>query len=735
LCASIALGLLLAAAVISRPLLDQPFPGFVLWENGVLVQLHSPTWSGPRAGLPLQGGRIVSVDGRPFAGGAALLAQTASLPAGTPVVYGVREHGETHNYSVATMQLSWRGYLTTFGSYLATGIFFFLIALTALHLRPDHRASRALAMLAASIASVCVLAVQYLASCRFVALPLAAEAALPIAALHFALVFPVERLTRRTRVRALAGLASFHGLLLALTLLLFDGAPEWAARLALIPNATTSLIAIAVVAGLAQTFVSARSPNARLQAGIVLAGASAAFLLPAVALLASIMLGWPISFSGIVAPLSIFPLSVLYAVVRHNLLGAERFIRLAVGYTFATSAVVLGYATVVWTLNRSISSAASMEPASGFALLIAMAISFEPLRQRIQIALDRSFFQSKVDPERVLKESSYELATLSDVNEISQRLANRLRQALTLEWAEVGVPDPSRKDAQIVEPIRFREEVLGSLACGPKQSAAPFSSRERDLIRSLAGQAAVALRNAHSIRELAEAQAEMLRTEHLTAIGEFAGAVIHGIRGPLAGIRAASQIAHEQTREPQIADTLQSVLSEADRLDERIRTLLEFSRRPEPEPASRLDLRNVVRALRDALAARAQSQAVEIVIETPSELPQVHARATSLEHCLLELAENALAAMPEGGRLRIEVGVVESGPRVFTRVSDTGNGIAPGVQARVFELFYTTRAGHSGMGLATVKKNLQQMGGSIELETSGPGGTCFRVELPRLEPA
>jgi signal transduction histidine kinase len=246
----------------------------------------------------------------------------------------------------------------------------------------------------------------------------------------------------------------------------------------------------------------------------------------------------------------------------------------------------------------------------------------------------------------------------------------------------------------------------------------------------MAGQAALALYNARSIRELANAQAEIIRTEHLAAIGEFAGVVTHGIRGPLAGMRAAAQIAREQAGNGTVGDTLQSVLSEADRLDERIRTLLDFSRSREPSPEY-IDLRKVVNAAHRAIAVPAQSQAVEIEIEAPEDLPRVRADATYLEECLLELAHNALAAMPEGGVLRFELGTRGADQRVFVRVSDTGTGIGPGVQARVFELFFTTRKGGTGMGLATVKKSIEQLGGIVVLERSDEKGTTFRIELPR----
>ena len=732
--ASLALGLVATATTISMRLIDEPFAGFLLWENGVLSQFYSSDWTGPVAGLPLSNGRVVSVDGDPFEGGAALLAHTASLPIGTPIRYGILQAGVTTEYTVATMRLSQRGYFETFGSYLITGVFFFLIALTALYMRPDRSAARALVLVATSVALVFVFAAQYLASCRFVFLPLAAEAAAPVAVMQFALVFPYARLTRTTRRRILAALATLHGLLLAATLLLFNTAPAWADRLALVPNATASLIALATLVGLAQVFVAERKPEARLQAGIVFVGAAAAFLLPAIIILVSIMLGWPFSFNGVAAPLSIFPISVLYAVVRHDLLGAERFIRLTVGYTFATSAVVLGYATLVIALDQSVSAITAIGPAAGFVLLIAMAISFEPLRLRAQSAVDRIFFRSSIDPGRILEQSSDELATLSGSAEIARRVAERVCNALALEWAQYLSPEQSGEQAEVLEPIKFRDEVLGFLACGPKLSGAPFSSAERDLIHGIAGQAAVALRNANSIRDLSEAQAEILRTEHLAAIGEFAGVVVHGIRGPLAGMRAATQIAQEQSEERAVVTTLESVLSEADRLNERIRMLLDYARPRAPGPPQPTDLRDVIESTRSAIAARSLRQGVELAVETPTDLPRVHTDAAYIEQCLLELTHNALEAMPHGGLLRLEIGLREAEERqIFIRVSDTGTGIPSGAHARVFELFYTTRPEGMGMGLATVKLNLERLGGRIKLEGSTEKGTSFRIDLPVRE--
>ena len=85
--------------------------------------------------------------------------------------------------------------------------------------------------------------------------------------------------------------------------------------------------------------------------------------------------------------------------------------------------------------------------------------------------------------------------------------------------------------------------------------------------------------------------------------------------------------------------------------------------------------------------------------------------------------------MRDGGRLRMEAAPQDG--RVVIRVVDEGIGIADAIRPRLFELFFTTRSGGTGLGLATVRKLVQAQGGTVDLESSGPSGSVFRIELPR----
>ena len=730
--AALALTLGLLAAFVVRDstrLVGRAFPGFLIWDNGTLVALHTAKWSGSLAGLPLNGGRILAVDGAPFAGGRALFDAVAAGGPGLAHDYRVREGGGERSYRVAAMQMDWSDWLATFGNYLFNSFFFLAIALLALYLRPDLAAARALAASMLLIGLLMVLAIDFVGAWRLVPLCQLVEAATPAAFASLALVFPVERLAAPSRRRLTRGLwAAFLGLGAA-NVWLFRRDPELARLLTSAVYLAIAAIAVAMLVSLGHALRRAAEVRQRVQAAVVFSGALVAFLFPSLAVLAFFPLGWSFSFTWVTSLLLFFPVSILYAVVRYDLLGAERFIRITVGYAVASAAVLLVYAILGFTLDRLVAPGASRSAASSFALLLGIAIAFDPIRRRVQGAVDRVFYRSVLDAGRVLEEAGTELAALPDEAAILRLAPERLREALHLEWVEFGAPGAERSDAAHREPVVFRGEALGMLLAGPKLSGAPWSAVERELARGLAAQLALALRSARSLEALRRTQETLRRRERLAVIGEFAGAVAHGVRNPLAGIRAAAQVAREQAGEGALGETLGALMHEADRLDQRIRTLLEFSRPFEPR-LRRVALGPLLRDVASALAATAAARGATLRIEEPAALPEVEADPDYLEEALLELGGNALRAMGAGGSL---VFAAEPEANAVTlRVRDSGPGVPEGVRARLFEPFFTTRPEGTGMGLPTVRKVIEQMGGEVRLEETGAEGTTFLVRIPAV---
>ncbi len=727
-----ALSTVLFAVIVldSARLVGRAFPGFLIWDNGMLLAFHDSSWTGVQAGLPTYG-RLLAVDGSPFVDRASLLSQVSSRPTGATIEYSIIEHGAVRKISVPTMIFRIDGYLSTFGIYLFGGALCWLTALGILYLRGEGVDARGVAVMLYLVGLTLVLAVDLIGTSRFGRSLALAEPVTAVAILHFVAVFPRPRFS----IRAITVL-----LALGYTLALLSGAlgasyfyedPEFSRRFNDAAYLTIALALVSTLAALAHSVLTERSSAHRLRAAIVFAGAVSACVVPALAVPAFFVLGWGVSWSLIFAPVFLFPIAIVYAVVRHDLFEAERFIRLSLGYAVASICATSIFALSLFLLDFTILSEAVHGPSSALIFVFILAVSFNPLLARTQKAIDRYFYRSVVDPAKSLEELGADLAECVSADAIRMRVEQSLGEALGLERIRFAIePDTSGiEEGELRLPVAFRSESLGVIVCGPKKSGAPFSRSDRDLVAGASAQAGIALRNARSMAELQIAQAELVRSERLATMGELAGSVAHGVRNPLAGIRASAQIALAQTQDEDLRESLTGIISESDRLESRVRALLDFSRPFQPK-LGRVDPRAVVTAVQRALEPRAVRIGVqfEVAIESTAELEACD--GDFVEEALLELVGNALRMMePQGGgRLRISVRR-EASDIVFS-VEDSGPGIPLEIQPRIFDVFFTTRAEGTGMGLATVKRIVEALGGSVAVRSSPGAGAVFSVHLP-----
>ena len=231
--------------------------------------------------------------------------------------------------------------------------------------------------------------------------------------------------------------------------------------------------------------------------------------------------------------------------------------------------------------------------------------------------------------------------------------------------------------------------------------------------------------------QLRESRAQLVQAGKLASIGEMSAAVAHGLRNPLASLRAAAQLVRHHPASPSATEHLDAIVQEVDRLDRRISHLLSFSRpapfHPVPESLPRL-----IEELLPAVAEPIREHRVELEMAVPASLPQVRVDPMQLEQAILEVVSNALDAMPAGGRLRIGAFVTDgAGPReVVVEVTDTGGGIPDHVLPSVCEPFFTTRQEGTGLGLAIAKRFLEQNGGRLEIASRPGEGTTVRLRLP-----
>jgi two-component system cell cycle sensor histidine kinase/response regulator CckA len=241
---------------------------------------------------------------------------------------------------------------------------------------------------------------------------------------------------------------------------------------------------------------------------------------------------------------------------------------------------------------------------------------------------------------------------------------------------------------------------------------------------------------------------ERLRqSQKMEAVGRLAGGVAHDFNNLLTVILGYSQILADGLPEgSRLADNTAQIKSAADRAAGITRQLLAFSRKSVLSPRI-INLNDVVLNL-DSLLRRLIGEDIEVRTVPANDLGSVKADPSQIEQVLMNLALNARDAMPRGGTVILETAnvsldgtyardhqSVEPGRYVMLAVSDTGEGMGPETQARIFEPFYTTKevGKGTGLGLSMVYGIVKQSGGYIWVYSEPGQGTTFKIYLPRVD--
>jgi signal transduction histidine kinase len=237
---------------------------------------------------------------------------------------------------------------------------------------------------------------------------------------------------------------------------------------------------------------------------------------------------------------------------------------------------------------------------------------------------------------------------------------------------------------------------------------------------------------AGKVAQLERTQAQLVQSERLASIGEMSAAVAHGIRNPLASLRAAAQLALHRAESPDTREYLGTIIGEVDRLDRRVSHLLSFSR-PAPFHPMQESVAQLIEDLLPVFSELLRERRVELTLAVAPTLPDVRVDPMQLEQALVEIISNALDAMPDGGRLRIEARAEQDAdglPGVLIEIADTGVGIPEHVLPTVCQPFITTRPEGTGLGLAVAKRFVEQNGGRLAIASEVGVGTTVHVRLP-----
>jgi len=227
-------------------------------------------------------------------------------------------------------------------------------------------------------------------------------------------------------------------------------------------------------------------------------------------------------------------------------------------------------------------------------------------------------------------------------------------------------------------------------------------------------------------KQLAEAQAQLVKSERLAAIGELAGMVGHDLRNPLSGIKNATYFLENKSSlisETQRMDMLVVINRCIDHSNKIINDLLDYSRE------IHLDLKESQpsKLIFDALAMANVPERVKIVSNLPEE-QHLKVDPDKIERVFINLMKNAVDAMPNGGIITIDS--VEASGNLKISIADTGTGIPEDLFPKLFSPLVTTKAQGMGFGLAICKRIIEAHGGTITVTSAKGKGATFTLSLP-----
>jgi signal transduction histidine kinase len=278
------------------------------------------------------------------------------------------------------------------------------------------------------------------------------------------------------------------------------------------------------------------------------------------------------------------------------------------------------------------------------------------------------------------------------------------------------------------------------LTLGANQAALLFGQRRVEAAVQQAYaelEARVQERTAALHREMAERyrlEQEAQRSEHFALLGRLAAGVSHEIRNPLGAIFLHVDLLEEELREPSshsiraMLAALTEIKAHLARLDDVVQDYLSLVHVGHIMPTPQ-DLGAVLQSWAQEWQELARADGVTLVLEGFPDLGQTVLHKSTLYRAMLNLVQNALDSMPQGGVLRL-IGR-PTATHVLLQIQDTGGGISTENLPRIFEPLYTTKPGGTGLGLYIVQEVMAAHGGQVSVESTRGQGTTFTLTLPR----
>lgn len=237
---------------------------------------------------------------------------------------------------------------------------------------------------------------------------------------------------------------------------------------------------------------------------------------------------------------------------------------------------------------------------------------------------------------------------------------------------------------------------------------------------------------ARDVTERKRLREELVRSEKLALVGKMSATIAHELRNPLAPIGGFARLIHKKLEnESPLKKYAELIIKEIDRLEELLHEYLGFAKEVKPVHQS-VNMEQLIDELlvfyKDTLAANN----IQVHTRFSSETVTVSIDPSLIKQALINIFNNAIQAMPDGGTLTIESNTKEKSGKLYVSVSvgDTGAGIPDDIKKNIFDPFYTTKVHGLGLGLPVARGIVESHGGEIEVKSAKGKGTTFTINLP-----
>ena len=558
-------------------------------------------------------------------------------------------------------------------------------------------------------------------------------------------------------------------------------------------------------------------------ADIVMLSALVSFVPVMIALLAQTLVPLPFPMSAAMIWFIVFPCAIAYGIMRRRLFDIRGLARSSAAYGAATLAITGLFAALITSADAAFRelNVNADSPVFSVTFLFFAILAFNPLRDRLQALVDRVFDRDRAGYRTAVREISEAMVSMLSLQEVSDRLLLAVTDTMGVERAmvlllsdderalnpsawrgdfdeeavriELAIDHPigkhlwmrrqelSREDfddltdpetrevcwevfdllhVQLLVPILFGVDLLGLIAVGDKLSGEQLAPDDRQLLRTLANQSAIAIENAQAFDEIAklnetlearvderteelqETQAQLMQSEKMRSLGQLVAGVAHELNNPIGFVHANLQLledyigrlARAQKEGGDIAkprEAIRKLLSRSREGTERVKKIVldlrTFSRMDQAELAD-ADLNAEIERTLTLMEPRFKGG---IYLEQDlGELPKVRCYPAQLNQVFMNLLMNACDALEGKGVVRVATRREPEG--VCLQFSDDGPGIPQEVRSRIFEPFFTTKpvGKGTGLGLSISHGIIERHGGLMELECPDEGGTHFTIHLP-----